>query len=382
VRIWDPATGQPVGEPLTGHDGPVHGVCALPGRDPGGPTVLATTGGDGTVRIWNAASGLPVGEPLVAVADSLRNLTPCAASLGDCIGVTGDGGLRTWTAATASLAVLPTSEHATAVAVLANVDHDVLITADAAGLVHVADLATRRILRPPVRTGTGAVLALCPLPDRPARVSAAGRDGTITIFTPAAGRAPERVLHAHRGPVRALCLVDRPGDSPLLASAGNDATIRFWDCATWMPHGNPAKGHDGWIWSITSIPAQAGQAAPRLASAGADSIIRMWDPLSGEQIGQPLIGHADQVRAVICAIAVDGRSLLISGGHDGTVRLWNPRDGALLHTIPLRIPVHSLLQRGPDDNSLKRTDGGATITVGLRAGILALDLHSSLFPDM
>ena len=64
MRLWDPPTGQPVGEPLTGHDGGVFAVCALPGVGPGGASLLASAGLDGTVRLWDPPTGQPVGEPL------------------------------------------------------------------------------------------------------------------------------------------------------------------------------------------------------------------------------------------------------------------------------------------------------------------------------
>jgi len=381
LRIWDPAAGRAAGEPLTGHVGPVYGVCALPSPDPGGRALLATVGADGTARIWDPLTGRPVGEPLAESPCAIGGLTPCQTDPADCIGVADDGGVRTWTAATASLGMLPSSERVSTAVMPAGLDRGVLVTGDIAGLVDVTDLATGRVLRPRVRTGSGAVLALCPLPGRPARVAAAGRDGTITVFSLAAAHDRERVFRAHHGPVRDLCLMDRPGGSPLLVSAGNDAAIRAWDCATWMPHGDPLNGHDGWIWSITSISARDLQ-APWLASAGADGTVRLWDLSAGEPVGRPLTGHAGQVRAVACATAADGRSLLISGGHDGTVRLWDPRSGGLVHAIPLKIPVQSLLQQKPTERSLARTGGGATIAVGLRTGILALDLHSSLFPTL
>ena len=40
MRLWDPATGQPVGDPLTGHTGRVAAVAF--GQLPDGRTLLAT----------------------------------------------------------------------------------------------------------------------------------------------------------------------------------------------------------------------------------------------------------------------------------------------------------------------------------------------------
>ena len=57
VRIWDPATGEPV-RTLEGHQGGVWSVCpvTVDGRD-----LLASSGDwDGTVRIWDPATGEPV----------------------------------------------------------------------------------------------------------------------------------------------------------------------------------------------------------------------------------------------------------------------------------------------------------------------------------
>ena len=59
-----------------------------------------------------------------------------------------------------------------------------------------------------------------------------------------------------------------------------------------------------------------------LASAGQDDTVRLWDPASGkqEQVGDPLTGHTDSVTAV--AFSPDG-TLLASAGWDG-VQLWDP----------------------------------------------------------
>ena len=58
VRVWDLATGTPIGDPLTGHTGSVEAVACtvLEGRP-----VAVTAGGDYAVRIWDLAAGTPIG---------------------------------------------------------------------------------------------------------------------------------------------------------------------------------------------------------------------------------------------------------------------------------------------------------------------------------
>ena len=59
VRLWDAATGQPVGQPLTGHTDAVYSVAFSPDG-----TRIVSGSDDGTVRLWDAATGQPVGQPL------------------------------------------------------------------------------------------------------------------------------------------------------------------------------------------------------------------------------------------------------------------------------------------------------------------------------
>jgi hypothetical protein len=60
VRVWDLATGQPVGDPFTGHTG---GVNAVATAQLAGRPVAVTGGSDATVRVWDLATGRPVGDP-------------------------------------------------------------------------------------------------------------------------------------------------------------------------------------------------------------------------------------------------------------------------------------------------------------------------------
>ncbi|WP_425566876.1 WD40 repeat domain-containing protein, partial [Sphaerisporangium flaviroseum] len=58
VRLWDAATRQPIGKPLTGHIGPVLSVVFSPDA-----RRLATGSTDNTVRLWDAATHQPIGQP-------------------------------------------------------------------------------------------------------------------------------------------------------------------------------------------------------------------------------------------------------------------------------------------------------------------------------
>ena len=64
MRVWDAATGQPVGQPLTGHTDPVTSVAF----SPDGKRIVSGSW-DKTVRVWDAATGQPVGAPLTGHTD-------------------------------------------------------------------------------------------------------------------------------------------------------------------------------------------------------------------------------------------------------------------------------------------------------------------------
>ena len=67
MRLWDPATGVPVGGPLTGHThgyGPRGGAVVAFGADADGRPAAGCGDTAGTVRLWDPATGDPVGAPL------------------------------------------------------------------------------------------------------------------------------------------------------------------------------------------------------------------------------------------------------------------------------------------------------------------------------
>jgi WD40 repeat protein len=65
VRLWDPAAGEPIGEPLRGHTSRVTAVAF--GQLSDGQVLLASASDDDTVRLWHADSGLPISDPITSV---------------------------------------------------------------------------------------------------------------------------------------------------------------------------------------------------------------------------------------------------------------------------------------------------------------------------
>jgi WD40 repeat protein len=102
-------------------------------------------------------------------------------------------------------------------------------------------------------------------------------------------------------------------DGRLLASAGRDETLRFWE-ANGQPRGEPLRGQLGWVNHVSFSPD-----GHLLASASEDGTIRFWDVASGQPRGEPLRGHTEGVRHV--SFSPDGR-LLASAGNDNTIHLW------------------------------------------------------------
>jgi WD40 repeat protein len=146
-------------------------------------------------------------------------------------------------------------------------------------------------------------------------LASAGDDGTVRIWDPATGEE-RSVLRGHEGLVKGLCRISI-GDSEMLVSSGDDGTVRIWDPVAGVDHA-VLRGHNRGVNCVCPV-AVAGRQL--IASAGQDETIRLWDPDTGEQRAV-LIGHRLWVTSV-CQVTIAGQDLLASAGYDGTIRIWD-----------------------------------------------------------
>ncbi|GCF08943.1 NB-ARC domain-containing protein [Dictyobacter arantiisoli] len=102
-------------------------------------------------------------------------------------------------------------------------------------------------------------------------------------------------------------------DSNVLASCGNDQTIRLWDVNTGICL-SVLRGHNSWVRQVIFSPD-----GKVLASCGNDQTIRLWD-VATRQCMHILQGHEGEVRSI--AFSPDG-TRLVSGSQDKTVRFWD-----------------------------------------------------------
>jgi WD40 repeat protein len=338
VRLWDPATGDPVGSPLT-ERGSMYGVNSVAfGSTADGRELLASCGNDAKVRLWDPATRSPVGTPLAGHMGTVNSVAFGVGSGGRAMLASGgeDGTVRLWDPSAASQGKPPISpQYGTICSVAFGSGTDgrlLLASAELGGRVQLWDPVTGTPVGSPLAGFSGAVYGAVPLA---LGTAADGRSllafvpenkGGLWLWDLASGDFVGQPMTGHIGErgYKYSVAFGTSGDQVLLASAGEDGTVRRWDSATGDPVGPPLTGHDGPVFSV-AFGTGTGQAL--LASAGSDGTVRRWDPATGSPVGPPLTGHDEQVNSVAFSTGT-GQELLASGGDDGTVRLWDPATGS------------------------------------------------------
>ena len=343
IRLWDTASGQPVGPPLRGHD---HQVMSLAFNNDG--TRLLSGGMDSTVRLWDTASGHELGEPLrhdsgvIAVA-----YTPDGSRIAS---LSVDGAVRLSKADTGQLVTQFVVDRTDNLGKIAFSPDGRRIAIGSDDVIRLWDVDSGALVGQPFRGHTGSVMSVAFSPDGTHMASAA-TDSTVRIWDVAAGRQDGEPLR-HDNQVQTVAYSP---DGRRLVAAGVDNRIKLWDPVSHREIG-VLSGHRGTVNTVAF--SRDGQ---RLVSAGDDKTIREWDAATA---WQPMLGHTD----VVGAKFLDDGRLIGSGGADKTVRFWDATTGR-----PVGEPV-----RVDDDDvrSLSPLDRDRLISFGTVNAVRFWDAHT------
>jgi WD40 repeat protein len=132
-------------------------------------------------------------------------------------------------------------------------------------------------------------------------------------------RTVQGQFQGHTGGVWSVAL---SSDGCLLASSGEDHTIRIWDMRT-RKCLKILEGHQGWVGALAFDPSSTSTECLRLASCSADCTIRLWDVHAGKTL-HIFREHGNGLMDV--AFSPDGRKLA-SSSVDCRIGLWDTQSG-------------------------------------------------------
>ena len=312
VRLWDAATQQEIGPPMSSDAKPVAAVAFNPDG-----TLVAAASSDGNVQLWSTASQQVAGPALVpngAEVDALA-FSPDGKLL-----ATGgqDGTARLWDVTTGSQIGATMATGGTVSALTFGTGGTTLATAESDGATELWDVTTQTQTGAALTVpGSAGVSALAFSPGADALATGNG-SGSIQLWNPAGFHQPSAPLGV--GPVSPAAAAS--GHTPpatfsagggLLATSDGHGIVRVWDISARRLVGEPLSSYH----TLTGLALSPDGKTLAVAGSG----VQLWQTATGQRIGSalPAVGHG-RYRAV--AFSPDG-TLLATLGADGTARIWN-----------------------------------------------------------
>jgi WD40 repeat protein len=306
VRLADPQVRQQKGTRV-----PAFGAVAL---SPDG-RILATGVADEKspdLQLWDAAGQRPLGPPLRPVAARpaaayRMEFTPDGRTLLS----EGLDGVRLWDVASRrEIAHEKSLAHA-------RISSDGrFVAAQRDKSIVFWDLASRRDTgaRITVRDGTDVITAMALSPDGTI-VATAGFDSRIRFFDVATGRErPGPTFTAHGGLVNDLAFSP---DGQRLAVTAYDNSVRLWDVPHRRAVGIGLIVEEGVMTTLAFSPD-----SKVLATGLTNGEVQLWDLLTYRRLGSAMRGHTKGVTDLV--YSADGTTVATASG-DTTARLWNVR---------------------------------------------------------
>jgi WD40 repeat protein len=395
VQLWDLATSQPLGSPLTDleHQGrqlafspdgktlvttvgdavqlwdPTsrrklrsfrrngHGCAEACGLafSPDGRT-LATGSEDDTIQLWNLATGSQVGPSLSLAGNSSSVSAVRFSPDGRILAAANGEVVRQWDITTGKPLDMHLNLSFGAGDVAFSPDGKVLATAGG-NVVQLWDSTTGRPASPSVIGHADAVSAIAFSPDGKVLATTSDNDD-VRLWDPAAAQPLSRTL---AGNTDAVSDVAFSPDGKVLATAGDLGTVQLWDPATGRPVGKPLLGRERFSAMAFSPDGKTLATASRAVRAGSD-IVRLWDAATGHPLDRQL-DVAGKVSTM--AFSPDGKILATISqavqSNTGAVRLWDVATGRPLDRQLDVTDDVSTIAFSPDGKNLATADENGTV---------------------
>jgi WD40 repeat protein len=318
ARVWDAATGQPVG-PALRHKGAVNAaVFRSDGRH------IVTASADATAQVWDSATGQPVGTPLQH--EDTVNAAVFSPNGALIVTASADATARVWIAATGKLVGTPFRHLGSVNTAAFSHDGHRVVTASADATARVWDTDTGRPIGAPLEH-VDIVNTAVFSPDG-SLVITASDDKTARVWEVATGQPVGAPLQHQRAVLAAAF----SSDGRRVVTASSDTTARIWDAATGKPVGRPLEHQ-----RATVSAAEFSSDGSRVVTASSDGTARVWSATTGQPIGVPLQhpGAVNEGAVNAAAFSPDG-SRVVTASHDKTARVWDAAKGRQVVAPPLQ----------------------------------------------
>ena len=258
ARMWDAATGKPVGEPMKHENWILSAQFSFDGKR------VVTASFDGT-RVWDAASGKSIGEPMRQKVVLSAQFSPDGKRI---VTASCDTTARVWDAASGKPVSEPMKHELFVNSARFSTDSQRVVTASWDMTARVWDAASGKPVGEPMKHESEVRSAQFSPDDQ--RVVTASADGTARVWDAVSGKPVGEPMKHENG----VWLAQFSPDGRRVVTASADKTARVWDAASGKPVGEPMK-HEDCVLSARFSPD-----GRRVVTASRDKTARLWDLVS------------------------------------------------------------------------------------------------------